>query len=188
MLINTHLVIGSYCYKICNDKYNLSLNKKRFLEGCVEPDLHKRGNKIKHTYSVSKDKMLEYKEYIENNELDINEVSFIIGKIAHYIADCFCKYHLEEYYGKDMKSHFAYEFTLHLMLKKTLRKNKYIFDGILDNIDETVDYLDELKINREEYLSLEEDCINDIFYTVKTTCQLLYVAQKYFVKVFESYI
>ena len=87
-----------------------------------------------------------------------------------------------------MKSHFAYEFTLHVMLKKTLRKNKYIFDGILDNIDETVDYLDELKINREEYLSLEEDCINDIFYTVKTNCQLLYVAQKYFVKVFESYI
>ena len=57
---------------------------------------------------------------IENNDLDINEVSFIIGKIAHYIADCFCKYHLEEYYGKDMKNHFAYEFTLHLMLRKTL--------------------------------------------------------------------
>ena len=46
--------------------YNLSLNKKRFLAGCVEPDLHKRGNKIKHTYSVSKDKMLEYKETIVN--------------------------------------------------------------------------------------------------------------------------
>ena len=105
MLINTHLAIGSYCYKICNEKYNLNLNKKRFLLGCIEPDLHKRKNKIKHTYSVSKDKMLEYKKYIENNDLDINEVSFIVGRIAHYIADCFCKYHLEEYYGKDMKDH-----------------------------------------------------------------------------------
>ena len=98
MLINTHLAIGSYCYKLCNERYNLNLNKKRFLHGCIEPDLHKRKNKIKHTYSVSKDKMLEYKQYIENNDLDINEISFVVGKIAHYIADCFCKYHLEEYY------------------------------------------------------------------------------------------
>ena len=55
MLINTHLAIGSYCYKLCNERYNLNLNKKRFLHGCIEPDLHKRKNKIKHTYSVSKD-------------------------------------------------------------------------------------------------------------------------------------
>ena len=188
MLVNTHLAIGSYCYNLCNEKYNLSLNKKRFLAGCVEPDLHKRGNKIKHTYSVSKDKMLEYKDYIENNDLDINEVSFIIGKIAHYIADCFCKYHLEEYYGKDMKNHFAYEVALHLMLRKTLRNNKDIFENILENIDDSIDYLEELKINRQEYLSLEEDCINDIFYTIKTTCQLLYLTKKYFIKVSESYI
>ena len=132
--------------------------------------------------------MLEYKDYIESNDLDINEVSFIIGKIAHYIADCFCKYHLDEYYGKDMKNHFAYEVTLHLMLRKTLRNNNDIFENILDNIDDSVDYLEELKRNRQEYLSLEEDCINDIFYTIKTTCQLLYLTKKYFVKAFESYI
>ena len=188
MLVNTHWAIGSYCYKLCNEKYNLNLNKKRFLAGCVEPDLHKRGNKIKHTYSVSKDKMLEYKDYIENNDLDINEVSFIIGKIAHYIADCFCKYHLEEYYCKDMKNQYAYEVALHLMLRKTLRNNKDIFENILENIDDSIDYLEELKINRQEYLSLEEDCINDIFYTIKTTCQLLYLTKKYFIKVSESYI
>ena len=62
MLVNTHLAIGSYSYNLCKEKYNLSLNKKRFLAGCVEPDFRKRRNKIKHTYSVSKDKMLEYKE------------------------------------------------------------------------------------------------------------------------------
>ena len=33
-----------------------------------------------------------------------------------------------------------------------------------------------------------EDCVNDIFYTIKTTCQLLYLTEKYFVKAFESYI
>lgn len=188
MLINSHLAIGSYCYNLCNEKYNLNLNKKSFLQGCVEPDLHKRGNKIKHTYSVSRNKMLEYKEYIENNDLDIKEISFVVGKIAHYIADCFCKYHLEEYYGKDMKKHFAYEFALHLMIKKTLKSNEDIFENILDNIEGSRDYLEELKINRQEYLSLEEDCINDIFYTIKTTCQLLYLTQKYFANIVESYI
>ena len=59
MLVNTHLVIGSYCYNLCNKKYNLNINKKRFLAGCIEPDLHKRANKIKHTYSVSKNKMMK---------------------------------------------------------------------------------------------------------------------------------
>ena len=188
MLVNTHLVIGSYCYNLCNKKYNLNINKKRFLAGCVEPDLHKRANKIQHTYSVSKDKMIEYKEYVENNDLDINEVSFIIGKIAHYIADCFCKYHLEEYYGKDMKKHFAYEVNLHLILRKTLKSNENVFKNLLDNIDDSVDYLEELKISRKEYLSLEEDAINDILYTTKMICQLLYLTQKYFIKAFESYI
>lgn len=188
MLINTHLAIGAFCYKLCNEKYNLNLNKKKFLYGCVEPDLHKRGNKIEHTYSISKDKMLEYKDYIENNDLDINEISFIIGKIAHYTADCFCKYHLEEYYGKDMKKHMTYEFNLHLMLKRILKKNNYIFDNILDNVDKPSDYFYELNKNRQEYLTLEEDLINDIFYTVKTTCQLLYLTNKYFTRTVESYI
>lgn len=188
MLINTHLTIGIYCYKLCNEKYNLDLDKKNFLYGCIEPDLHKRENKIKHTYTVSKEKMLEYKEYIESNDLDINEVSFIIGKIAHYIADCFCKYHLEEYYGKDMKGHFLYELTLHRKLKKMLKFNNDIFENILNNIEESRDYLEELKINRRDYLDLEEDCMNDIFYTIKTTCQLLYLTQKYFSKIVESYI
>ena len=42
------------------------------MHGCIEPDLHKRKNKIKHTYSVSKDKMLEYKQYIEKfNEVPV---------------------------------------------------------------------------------------------------------------------
>ena len=188
MLINTHLLIGAYCYKVCNEKYNLNLNKKKFLYGCIEPDLHKRGNKIKHTYSISKDKMLEYKEVIENNDLDINEASFILGKIAHYIADSFCKYHLEGYYGSDMKNHFLYEIKLHMAFKRFLIFNKDIFENILDNIEKSTDYLDELKRNREEYLKLEEEYINDIFYTIKTTCQLLYLTQKYFVKIVESYI
>lgn len=188
MLINTHLAIGKYCYKVCNEKYNLNIDKKYFLLGCVEPDMHKRGNKIQHTYSVSKEQMIHYKQYIENNDLSVKEVSFIIGQIAHYIADCFCKYHLEEYYGKDMGKHFKYELTLHRNLKKVLRNNEEMFDGILDDLAISRDYLSELKRNREQYLDLEEDCLNDIYYTVKTTCQLLYSTQNYFVKIRESFI
>ena len=187
MLINTHLAIGKYCYEICNEKYNLNIDKNKFLLGCVEPDMHKRGNKIQHTYSVSKEQMMYYKEYIENNDLSNKEISFIIGQIAHYIADCFCKYHLEEYYGKDMGKHFRYEVSLHRSLKKLLKYNEDIFDGILNNLTESIDYLSQFKSNREQYLSLEEDCINDIYYTIKTTCQLLYSTQNYFIKIRESF-
>ena len=59
---------------------------------------------------------------------------------------------------------------------------------ILNNINESRDYLEELRINRKEYLDLEEDCLNDVYFTIKTTCQLLYLTQKYFIKIAESYI
>ena len=188
MLINTHLIIGEFCFNLCNEKYDLMLNKRKFLYGCIEPDLHKRKNKIKHTYTVSKEKMKEYNDLIENGNMNTDEISFTLGRIAHYIADCFCKYHLEEYYGKDMKDHSVYELLLHRTLKKALKEKDEIFNEILNNINESRDYLEELRINRKEYLDLEEDCLNDIYFTIKTTCQLLYLTQKYLVKIEESYI
>ena len=182
MLINTHLIIGQYCFNLCNEKYDLMLNKRQFLYGCIEPDLHKRKNKINHTYTVSKEKMAEYKEAIENGDMNIDEISFTLVRIAHYIADCFCKYHLEEYYGKDMGKHFMYEITLHKKLKNILRYREEIFENVLEDLKKDRDYLEELTLNREEYVSLDEDCINDIYFTIKTTCHLLYMTQVYFGK------
>ena len=187
MLINTHFLIGKYCYDICNEKYDLNIDRKSFLWGCIEPDMHKRGNKIKHTYSVSKEQMKYYRECIENDDLTEKEISFIIGKIAHYIADCFCKYHLDEYYGKDMMKHFKYEVSLHRAMKKGMKNNDKIFQEIANEYIVSGDYLKELKGNREQYLSLEEDCLNDIYYTLKTTCQLLYGTQHHFAKIKESF-
>lgn len=183
MLINTHLIIGKYCFNLCNEKYDLMLNKRRFLYGCIEPDLHKRKNKINHTYTVSKQKMSEYKEAIENGDMTINEISFTLGRIAHYIADSFCKYHLEEYYGKDMGKHFIYEIKLHKKLRNSLRYREEIFEDVLDDLRKDRDYLEELNYNRKKYTSLEEDCINDIYFTIKTTCYLLYMTQVYFGKI-----
>ena len=180
MLINTHLIIGEFCFNLCNEKYDLMLNKRKFLYGCIEPDLHKRKNKIKHTYTVSKEKMKEYNDMIQSGDMNKDEISFTLGKIAHYIADCFCKYHLEEYYGKDMAKHFIYEVTLHKKLKNILRYKQELFDNVLDDLNEGRDYLEELNINRESYLSLDEDCINDIYFTIKTTCYFLYMTQVYF--------
>lgn len=183
MLINTHLLIGKYCYNLCNEKYDLRLNKKQFLYGCIEPDLHKRKNKIKHTYTVSKDKMLEYKEAIENGNMTVDEISFTIGKIAHYVADSFCKYHLEEYYGKAMKDHFIYEVMLHKKLKNILRYKDKELEKSLDDLSKGRCYLEELHANREKYMVLEEDYSNDIYFSVKTIYYLLCMSQVYFEKV-----
>ena len=87
-----------------------------------------------------------------------------------------------------MKDHFVYELLLHRTLKKALKEKDEIFNEILNNINESRDYLEELRINRKEYLDLEEDCLNDVYFTIKTTCQLLYLTQKYFIKIAESYI
>mgnify|MGYP000022508404 FL=1 len=76
-----------------------------------------------------------------------------------------------------MKDHFIYEIALHRVLKKALIKYDKVFNKLLDDMNESKDYLEELKLNREEYLDLEEDCLNDIYFTIKTTCQLLYLTQ-----------
>ena len=86
-----------------------------------------------------------------------------------------------------MMEHFKYEVILHRILKKTLSKNEQLFENILDDIEETGCYLEKLKSNRKDYLDLDEDCINDIYFTIKTTCELLYATQGYFVKVMELY-
>lgn len=182
MLINTHLIIGQYCYKLCSEKYDLVLNRRQFLYGCIEPDMHKRKNKIKHTYTVSREKMREYKENIENGDMDLEQISFTLGQIAHYIADCFCKYHLEEYYGKDMTKHFMYELALHKKLKNVLRYKEDMFEEILEDSNQQKDYLEQLVTNRDKYLSLDEDCANDIYFTITTTCYLLYMTQIYFAR------
>ena len=127
--------------------------------------------------------MKEYKEAIEKGNMTVDEISFTLGKIAHYIADSFCKYHLEEYYGKDMNKHFMYEIMLHKKLKNILRYKEEILEDVLDNLTDNRDYLEELRDNREKYVSLEEDCINDIYFTIKTTCYLLYISQGYFEKI-----
>lgn len=180
MLVNTHLLIGSYCYEICNESFGLMLDKKRFLYGCIEPDLHKRKNKIQHTYSISRKRMQKYKTIIENEDINIEKMSFLLGKIAHYIADSFCKYHLEDYYGRDMGKHFIYERELHKRLKDVLRNNDDILQTILDDLDYFPDYLNKLEDNREQYLSLEENYLHDIYFTLKTTCYLLYASQSNF--------
>ena len=174
MYITTHIRLANICYKYYKREYNVNLDKKSFLYGSIEPDLHKRSKKIKHIYSVSVYKIKEYIEELKNEDLTLEEKSFLLGKISHYTADCFCKYHLEEYYGHSMIKHFVYEFLLDLKLNYILLFKRKIIRDILINIgckDEK--YIDVLNANREEYLNLKENSINDLCYTVKTMCALI---------------
>lgn len=174
ILITTHLTIAKSCYKACSKIMDLKLDKKAFLYGAIEPDLHKHKNKINHTYNVSIIRIREYIDKIKNEELTIKEESFLLGNIAHYVADSFCKYHLEENYGKNMIDHFCYEFFLDYKLNKAILTKKNLVSTIVFNIDdECRDYLEELKVNREKYLTLNEHCLNDLYYTIKTTSMLL---------------
>lgn len=174
ILITTHLTIAKSCYKACSKIMDLKLDQRAFLYGVIEPDLHKRKTKINHTYSISVGRVQEYIDRIKSEELTIKEKSFLLGNIAHYVADSFCKYHLEENYGKNMINHFCYEVLLDFKMNKAIFTKKHLVSAIIFGVeDECKDYLEEVKINRERYLTINEHCLNDLYYTIKTTGKLL---------------
>lgn len=174
MLITTHIHIVNVCYIYCKKKYNISLDKKSLFLGAVEPDFQKGKNKINHTYSVSLHKLKDLNSKLQTSPLDISCKSRIIGNMAHFIADSFCKYHVEDYYGRNMVKHFLYEALLEFKLLKMIIFDKQIIDAILNDIDEYGDCVDELGYNREKYLTIKEHCLNDLYYTIKITGLLLY--------------
>ena len=174
MLITTHIHIVNVCYGYCKKKYNISLNRKSLFWGAVEPDFQKGKNKINHTYSVSLHKLKDLEFKLKNSSLDISSKSKIIGNMAHFIADSFCKYHVEDYYGRNMVKHFLYEGLLELKLLKMIIFDKQIIDAILNNIEYYGDCIAELRCNRDKYLTIKEHCLNDLYYTIKTTGLLIY--------------
>ena len=180
MLINTHILIGRYCYNRCIEEFGLDIDKKRYLYGCIEPDLHRGKYKVSHTYTDSIERMNEYRNLVKDKEVQLEDTSFLLGKMSHYIADYFCKYHLEENFDKDMKEHFAYERVLHKRLKKLLKHNcDECFEDVFDDLKKNVNYLDELEKMRLEYRALEDSHMKDLYFTIKATCYLLYCAQDY---------
>lgn len=149
------------------------MDKKSLFWGAVEPDFQKGKNKINHTYSVSLHRLKELDSKLKNSSLDTSSKSKIIGNMAHFIADSFCKYHLEDYYGRNMVKHFLYEVLLEFKLLKMIIFDKQIIDAILNDIDGYGDCFDELSCNREKYLTIKEHCLNDLYYTIETTGLLI---------------
>lgn len=179
MYITTHITIVNICYKYFNKKNNINLNKNNLFWGAIQPDFQKGKNKIKHTYSVSHNKIIELEHEIMNNNLEIYDYSKKIGNISHFIVDSFCKYHLEDYYGKNMIKHFAYEFLLDLKLMHIILFDRDIIDAILFDVE----FLEEssfkyLSDNRDKYLSLNEHILNDLYYAIKTTGYLIHRTSK----------
>lgn len=174
ILITTHIHIVNVCYEYCKKKYNIKLDKKSLFWGAIEPDFQKGKNKINHTYSVSVHKLNKLDCMLKDSTLDISYKSKIIGNMAHFIADSFCKYHIEDYYGKSMIKHFLYEGLLEFKLLKMIFFDRDIIDAILNDIEDYGDCFTELRCNRDKYLTIKEHCLNDLYYTIKTTGLLIY--------------
>lgn len=174
IFITTHIYIVNICYEYCKKQYDIKLDKKSLFWGAIQPDFQKGKNKINHTYSVSLHKVHDLNNTLQNSSCNIGYKSKMIGNIAHFVADSFCKYHVENYYGTNMVKHFVYEGLLELQLLKIILFDKKIIESILYDSENADDFLTEFKSNRDKYLSIKEHYLNDIYYTIKTTNLLIY--------------
>ena len=53
-----------------------------------------------------------------NKKVSLQEYSFELGEICHYVCDFFCQYHIDEEIFHKFKAHFLYELKLHFELMK----------------------------------------------------------------------
>lgn len=156
-------------------KYNINLNRSMLLIGAIQPDFQKGKNKINHTYSVSINKIKQLENQLNDTKLNSSEFALKVGNIAHFIADSFCKYHVEKYYGRNMIRHYIYEFLLEMKILNIIFFDRDIVEAILYDI-ETLDKscFSSLSENRQNYLTLKEHILNDLYYAIKTTGFLIY--------------
>lgn len=113
----THIEIAKILYK--NLKRIMELDKKAFIYGNIKPDLTCKLLRNPHTLENYFLVVCRSAEDLISDELPLQEYSFELGEICHYVCDFFCQYHLNEEIFHRFKEHFIYELKLHFELRKS---------------------------------------------------------------------
>ncbi len=108
--------------------------------------------------SVWNRQSIYFKEIRNDNSGDLNEFSYKLGILTHFVADYFTNAHNKGYLQRNMRLHMLYEVRLHWTLNRADRKPVYNFNLIKN------DPIEQLKIWHEEYLAGRAGIEKDIQY------------------------
>ncbi len=116
MNLVTHITISKILYNNLNSI--MDLDKGAFVYGNIKPDLTHKLLRNPHTLENYFLIVCNSAERLMNNKLSLQEFSFELGEICHYVCDFFCQYHLGDELFHKFREHFIYELKLHFVLLK----------------------------------------------------------------------
>lgn len=116
MNLITHIAISKILYNNLNGI--MDLDKIAFVYGNIKPDLTRKLLRNPHTLENYFLIVCNSAERLMNNKLSLQEFSFELGEICHYVCDFFCQYHLGDELFHKFREHFIYELKLHFVLLK----------------------------------------------------------------------
>lgn len=114
MNLVTHIAISKILYN--NLDGIVDLDKRAFVYGNIKPDLTHKLLRNPHTLENYFLIVCNSAERLMNNKLPLQEFSFELGIICHYVCDFFCQYHLGDELFHKFREHFIYELKLHFVL------------------------------------------------------------------------
>jgi hypothetical protein len=116
------MYLGTLLYPVICETWNIPINRKRFMYGCVKPDITSLFFTHPHFYRISRkfifkkiEKMGRKKRGSEKKNKAFSEE---LGVVLHYIADFFTSVH--NIIPNRLKEHIAFEDALFIDFKSTV--------------------------------------------------------------------
>lgn len=120
MLTQSHVIISQMVYREAK-RNGVELNKGLYLLGNIIPDFNPYHKYVKHYKDYSLDYVYRLVNGIDISNL--NEASFKLGILGHYLTDYFCYPHNNNMtFKNDFKEHVIYESNLNEYLKGTYKQ------------------------------------------------------------------
>lgn len=122
MTYNSHLYLGSVLYPVIREKWGIPLSKKRFLYGCVKPDVTSLFIRHPHFWKYSKKfffrKIRKLSRHRLSPEKKNKKFSEELGVVLHYAADFFTAAH--NISPNKLPAHIDFEARLYRNLLRTV--------------------------------------------------------------------
>lgn len=111
MTYDTHLYLGTLLYPVIRENWNVELNRKSFLYGCIKPDICSLFFSHPHFYRISKKFFFKKIRKLMKKKIKVGKknkkFSEDLGIILHYTADFFTSVH--NIVPNKLKEHIIFE-------------------------------------------------------------------------------
>ena len=163
LFLNSHLAIGNFIYNKIFDNFQVKLNKKAYLYGCIKPDISIAYLSIPHYMDKSFDYISNLIIKLESSNIPTVKKSMLlfsteIGVVTHYIADYFCFPHNDIVFYRTL-NHFFYEYDLIFAF------NKFHFTDIFIKEAQPFEIIDYIIKNHTEYNKDERGINTDVYFS-----------------------